>query len=342
MVPTWCWRGAGVVLAWCWRGADVVLTWLPGTLSARRTSCCKISMVGAGTRRGPLNFILMGANSIAFGSSHVRCTTMRRTTRVVSLTKSRKIPTRKILPLSPVGRATFSIVLGVNEVVTVSTVLTSKGGADASGVDRGIAPISNSTDWPSSMMVVRAHHPLGSFVCQIVVVVVVVVAEVVVVVVVMVVVVVVCTGQGGKGTVFCVHGHTRPRSLTGCARGRPRVHHAPHKCADRALAVCADHTLWHQADLTGASSGSPLIDRVLAMDQQGVWEAAPSRDPALGTTMQQVDAIELAARPHPFGSRLPRLIKIRPLDRFGLFCCVLCCFTATSCWRGADAVLTWC
>ena len=95
------------------------------------------------------------------------------------------------------GGATFSVELGVNQVVTLSTVLGAgnKGGPDSTGKDRGIAAIANSTAWPQSMVT---------------------------------------------------------------------------------------------ADLTGAGLGSPLIDRVLAMDQQGVWESAPSRDPGINTTMQQV------------------------------------------------------
>ena len=95
------------------------------------------------------------------------------------------------------GGATFSVALGVNQVVTLSTVLGAgnKGGPDSAGKDRGLAPIANSTVWPRSMVA---------------------------------------------------------------------------------------------ADLTGAAAGSPLVDRVLAMDQQGVWESAKSRDPRLNTTMQQV------------------------------------------------------
>ena len=44
------------------------------------------------------------------------------------------------------------------------------------------------------------------------------------------------------------------------------------------------------ANLTGHSVDAPMVSAVIAVDQQGVWEARPSRDPALHgmTTMQQV------------------------------------------------------
>ena len=54
-----------------------------------------------GTRRGPFNFTPMGVNSISSGSPHVRPAPWGPSVRVVPdrQTKSRKIPTRSILPL---------------------------------------------------------------------------------------------------------------------------------------------------------------------------------------------------------------------------------------------------